>query len=474
MLFPTVDFAIFFAAVLAVSWAVPSFSLRWKVFILGASYFFYGYWDWRFVFLIVVSTVVNWVLAHLVNRTAGRRRRTALLVTDVIFNLAVLGFFKYYGFFLTSLSNALHPLGIQTSMPLLQVLLPVGISFFTFQGMSYVIDVYRGTVRPSPLLDFAVYLAFFPHVVAGPIVRASEFIPQMRRSGYERRIDSSRALFLIVSGLFKKMVIATFLATTIVDPVFDAPGTHSSLEILVAVYAYAVQIYADFSGYTDIAIGCALLLGIRFPDNFNAPYTATSLQDFWRRWHMTLSRWLRDYLYIPLGGSRGSRIFTYRNLMLTMLLGGLWHGAAWTFVVWGAIHGVGLSIERLVRERHGAAGAADARRVPFGGVLSRLATFHVVCLAWLFFRADSLGTAWELLSRMVTAPGSAPLVTPAVIGVIALAIAAQYVPSDALARLQSAFSRLAPTLQGAGVGASLLLIGALGPDGVAPFIYFRF
>jgi D-alanyl-lipoteichoic acid acyltransferase DltB (MBOAT superfamily) len=474
MLFPTVDFAIFFAAVLAVSWAVPSFSLRWKVFILGASYFFYGYWDWRFVFLIICSTLVNWVLARQVERTAGRRR-TAIVVADVVFNLSVLGFFKYYGFFVTSLTNALHPLGVSASMPLLQVLLPVGISFFTFQGMSYVIDVHRGTVKPSRLLDFAVYLAFFPHVVAGPIVRASEFIPQMRRTSYQRRIDSSRALFLIVNGLFKKMVIATFLATNIVDPVFEAPGTHSSLEILVAVYAYAVQIYADFSGYTDIAIGCALLLGIRFPDNFNAPYTATSLQDFWRRWHMTLSRWLRDYLYIPLGGSRGSRIFTSRNLMLTMLLGGLWHGAAWTFVIWGAIHGAGLCIERLVRSWRGAA-TAERRRVPraISAVLSRVVTFNVVCLAWLFFRSDSLATAWQLLTRMVTAPGPAPLVTNAVLAVIALAIAAQFVPSDALSRVQSAFSRLAPALQGAGVAASLVLIGALGPDGVAPFIYFRF
>jgi D-alanyl-lipoteichoic acid acyltransferase DltB (MBOAT superfamily) len=476
MLFPTIEFAVFFAVVLAVSWVLPAFGLRWKLFILGASYFFYGYWDWRFVGLIIISTLVNWTIGAAVAASRGNRLGAALVALDVIFNLGVLALFKYYGFFITSLGNALHPLGIGVSAPLLQVILPVGISFFTFQGMSYVIDLRRGATRPARLLDFAVYLAFFPHVVAGPIVRAVEFIPQLRRTGYERRIDASRALFLILSGLVKKMVLASFLATHLVDSVFESPKSHSSLEILVAIYGYAVQIYADFSGYTDMAIGCALLLGIRFPDNFNAPYTATSLQDFWRRWHMTLSRWLRDYLYVPLGGSRKGRLLTYRNLMITMLLGGLWHGAAWTFVIWGGIHGAGLSVERFVRARRqqgSAAGSAVRRRLP-STVLSRLATFHVVCLAWVFFRSDSLGTAWQLLSRLVTAGGPAPGVTPAVLLAIAVGIGAQYIPGGFLGRLQGGFSRLAPAIQGAGVAASLLLIGALGPEGVAPFIYFRF
>lgn len=479
MLFPTIDFAVFFSVVLGCSWLLPPFGTRWKLLVLVASYVFYGWWDWRFVALIVFATASTWALGNAVasSRSASGRRRW--MFTAVVLDLGILGFFKYYGFFVSSLDNALRPLHLG-GLPLLQVVLPVGISFFTFQAISYVVDIYRGTARPAPWLDFAVYLAFFPHVVAGPIVRATEFLPQLRRAGYERRIDATRALFLIVGGLFKKVVLASFLATNLVDPVFEVPQAHSSLEVLVALYGYAVQIYADFSGYTDIAIGCALLLGIRFPDNFDSPYSALSLQDFWRRWHMTLSRWLRDYLYIPLGGSRGPRWRTYRNLMTTFVLGGLWHGAAWTFVVWGAIHGVGLSIERELREwaarRRRLALVAGRRPVtlPGGRVLRRLITFHVVCLAWLFFRADSVSAALSLLGRLAWAHGPAPLLSPLVLTAVAGGVAVQYLPRDPWARLQAATSRLAPALQGVGLAAALVVIGALGPSGVPPFIYFRF
>ena len=243
------------------------------------------------------------------------------------------------------------PLALKT------IILPVGISFYTFMAMSYVIDTYRGDFVPTTLEKFAVYLSFFPHLVAGPIVRPGELIPQLDTPRDPRRVDTSRAFYLIATGLFKKVVIANYLASNIVDQVFGAPGQHSSLEILIAIYAYAVQIYADFSGYTDIAIGIALLLGFSFPRNFDSPYAATSLQDFWRRWHMTLSRWLRDYVYIPLGGNRKGTLITYRNLMLTMLIGGLWHGAGWTFVVWGGIHGTGMALERWHKDRPGYVGA---------------------------------------------------------------------------------------------------------------------
>jgi alginate O-acetyltransferase complex protein AlgI len=253
-----------------------------------------------------------------------------------------------------------------------------------------------------------------------------------------------------------------------VDPVFGTPGAHSRVEVLAAVYGYAVQIWADFSGYTDIAIGCALLLGIRFPANFDAPYTATSLQDFWRRWHMTLSRWLRDYLYIPLGGSRGSRLFTARNLMITMLLGGLWHGAAWTFVVWGAIHGGFLVAERRLRLRPPEAMTGVNR------ALARVLVFHVVCLAWIFFRADSVGTALSVLGRLGSGGGAAPLVTLPVVLAIAGGIAVQYVPAGTLGRLTGRFAELRPALQGGVAAAAIVGIGVLAPPGVAPFIYYRF
>ena len=468
MLFTTVDFAVFFTIVLALSWLVPAFGTRWKLLVLLASYVFYSWWDWRFSGLLAASTALNQAAAEAIARSRSAGTRRTVLGLAVAAGLATLGFFKYAGFFASSLANALGHLGLGAPLPLLQVVLPVGISFFTFQAISYVVDVYRGTTEPASRLDFAVYLAFFPHVVAGPIVRAREFIPQLRRSAAEPRLDGGRALCLILGGLFKKVVVAGFLSTAIVDPVFGAPGAHSRVEVLAAVYAYAVQIWADFSGYTDIAIGCALLLGIRFPANFNAPYTATSLQDFWHRWHMTLSRWLRDYLYVPLGGSRGSRLFTARNLMLTMLLGGLWHGAAWTFVVWGGIHGACLVAERRLRGRTLGLDPAVNR------ALARLLTFHVVCLAWIFFRADSVGTALTVLGRLVTGGGPAPLLTLPVLLAVAGGIAVQYLPAGVVGQLAARFSRLAPALQGTAVAAALVGIGVLGPQGVSPFIYYRF
>ena len=268
------------------------------------------------------------------------------------------------------------------------------------------------------------------------------------------------------------MVIASYLGSNIVDPVFGAPDQHSSLGILIAIYAYAVQIWADFSGYTDIAIGVALLLGFQFPQNFDSPYTATSVQDFWRRWHMTLSRWLRDYVYIPLGGSRGGSLKTYRNLLLTFLLGGLWHGAAWRFVIWGAIHGTALSVERMFRERAGASPRPDTATRRW---IRRFVTFQVVCLAWVFFRADTWDTAWEMLGRLFTEWGQAsPLVTFGVVAAIAGGIGVQYVSGSVVPWLMERFSRVGMAGQAAMIAGSLVVIDTLGPQGVPPFIYFRF
>jgi len=472
MLFPTVNFALFFVAVLAVSWLLRPYWLPWRLFILGASYFFYGYWDWRFTLLLAGSTAGNYLFGRLVFRSLQEGRRTRgtklLIAGDVALNLGVLAWFKYYGFFATSFVNLLNDSGMDLPLPLVLVALPIGISFFTFQGISYVVDISRGTVKPLRALDFAVFQSFFPHLVAGPIVRASELGPQLEAPPGRPLVDSSRAFTLIFAGLFKKVVISSYLASEIVDPVFAVPGEHSSLEVLVAIYAYAVQIYADFSGYTDIAIGCALLLGFRFPQNFDAPYTSRSLQEFWRRWHMTLSRWLRDYLFIPLGGSRGSRIFTARNLLITMVLGGLWHGAAWTFVAWGTIHGVGLVVERYTFP------AKEGREARWASTVRWIVTFHVVCLAWVFFRAESFDLAWQLLERLGTAWGDAPLVTPLVLVTVAGSLALQFLPKDWYARLQLSFAQMAPAGQMACLAVGLVAIDAFGPEGVAPFIYFRF
>jgi D-alanyl-lipoteichoic acid acyltransferase DltB (MBOAT superfamily) len=319
-------------------------------------------------------------------------------------------------------------------------------------------------------LDFAVYISFFPQLVAGPIVRASEFEPQMDHRPDPRHVRSPEAFRLIFQGLFKKVVVSSFLATNIVDPVFADPDRYSALENLWAVYAYAIQIYADFSGYTDIAIGCALLLGFRFPQNFDAPYISLSVQDFWRRWHMTLSRWLRDYLYIPLGGNRGSTAFIYRNLFLTMLLGGLWHGAAWTFVVWGALHGAYLIGEREIKGRWEPRGY-DPRLVKG---LQWLVTFNLVCLAWIFFRAENFGSAMEMIGQILFAGGTGPLVTGLVVFVVLAMLASQFVPIRLVYRVEDVFAATPLIVHALALAGGLLIIDALGPEGVAPFIYFQF
>jgi D-alanyl-lipoteichoic acid acyltransferase DltB (MBOAT superfamily) len=476
VLFPTATFAIFFLLVLPASWLLMRNGPRWRAFMLAASYLFYGWWDWRFCFLLAASTIVNQVFAVAVHRARDGSGRKLLLAADVVFNLGVLFLFKYYDFFAASFQNGLADVGVHVSPGLVGAILPVGISFFTFQALSYVIDVYRRDFTPTSLSKFAVFLSFFPHVVAGPIVRAREFVPQLRTPRDPRRVDASRAFFLIGSGLFLKVVIATYLADEIVDDVFGTPDRYSALDVLVGVYAYAVQIFADFCGYTNIAIGVALLLGFRFPQNFDNPYTALSPRDFWRRWHMTLSRWLRDYLYIPLGGNRHGNLVTYRNLMIVMILGGLWHGAGWTFAIWGALWGVALVGEHWWEERRRARGPVPARGPSVRGrAWRRLATFNLVCLGWVFFRAASVDDAFSVLGRIVTGWGQSPeLVSGGVLLAIAVGIGGQYVPTDAFDRLMVVFSRLSPVAQGAALALALTVIGALGPEGVAPFIYFQF
>ena len=470
MLFPTIRFAAFFALVFPLSWALVPSSHRWKWFMLGASWFFYGSWDWRFIALIALSTGGNQAFAHLVHRAPeGSPRRWAVRAA-VVTNLAVLGYFKYTGFLSDSGVSILRAFGFDIAPVDVRIVLPVGISFITFQALSYVIDVGRGKLAPASALDFGVYLAFFPHVVAGPIVRASEFLPQLRERPDPRKVDVGPAFWLIAVGLFKKVVVASFLADRIVDPLFASPEQHGGLEALVGIYAYAVQIYADFSGYTDMAIGLAALLGFRFPQNFDSPYTATSVQDFWRRWHMTLSRWLRDYVYIPLGGSRKGRRRTYISIFLTMLLGGLWHGAAWTFVVWGALHGGWQILERWWRERSPA--GEDRQPGPLSPWVGRLVTFHVVCLGWVFFRSDSFRTAGLVLSRLVQ-PSPTPL-NMVVLLVVALMLAAQFVPGDVVGRARRSLAEVHPAVLGLGLAMVVVVVDVLGPEGVAPFIYFQF
>ena len=353
-------------------------------------------------------------------------------------------------------------------MPFLGLILPIGISFFTFHGISYVVDVYRQEVAVCRRLDdMLLYLSFFPQLVAGPIVRAAFFLPQLYAPAPER-LPIGPPLMLITAGLFKKVIVANYLATGLVDPVFFDPKNFAALDLLLAAYGYAIQIYCDFSGYTDMAIGLAALLGYRFPPNFNQPYRASSFQEFWRRWHISLSSWLRDYLYKPLGGSRHGHLRTTFALMTTMLLGGLWHGAALKFVVWGALHGAALGLERLARpltaRLHG----------PAFKIAATLLVFHLVCIAWVFFRADSLDTAILYLRTFLQFDPGVTQASPFTVSLIALGLAIQFTPPNWPIRIAR---RLAATPNWAlAAAAALLIVGidAMGPDGVAPFIYFQF
>jgi alginate O-acetyltransferase complex protein AlgI len=474
MLFPTIDFAIFFAIAFTVNWLLNPYPVPWKLGIIVLSYVFYGWWDWRFVLLLATSTVFAHAGARGIKAARSERTRRVALVLSCTGLLGLLGYFKYYGFFAVNVDNALDHIGIHNLIPLIQPTLPVAISFFTFMALSYVIDVYRNQLEVARPIDLAVYLCFFPHLIAGPIVRGGELLPQIRHRRDPHQIDFARAIWMIMAGLFKKVVVSSYLSTSIVQPVFGAPSQHSGLEVVFAAWGYAVQIYCDFSGYTDIAIGLALLLGIRFPVNFDAPYTARNLQDFWRRWHITLSRWLRDYLYIPLGGNRGSRWFTARNIMITMVLGGLWHGANWTFIIWGALHGGAQVVGHFRRENRIARGLPAIADGPGRVWWQRFWTFQYVCLGWVFFNATSFANATSVLGRLFSAWGPSPLVTPLLALTIAFFIAVQFVPLDAVGKLQGLFSRQRPAVQVSALGLTLLVITTLGPTGVAPFIYYKF
>jgi D-alanyl-lipoteichoic acid acyltransferase DltB (MBOAT superfamily) len=404
--FDTPIYIIFLTLVVITYWR-----LGWRPqnhLLLLASYVFYGWWDPRFLGLIAASTIVDFYCARAIARTDDVARRKLLLTISLVINFGFLGAFKYFNFFMDSFAVALEALGFHhTPTAVLRILLPPGISFYTFQEVAYIVDVYKRRLKPADsLVDYALFISLFPHLIAGPIQRPDHLLPQVQAP---RRFDSERffnGLLLILSGLFRKAVIADNCAL-LADAAFSGRMGPPNLPIvLIGTYAFAWQIYGDFSGYSDIARGSAQLLGFHFMVNFRQPYLATSLQDFWRRWHISLSTWLRDYLYIPLGGSRDGERRTYRNLMLTMLLGGLWHGANWTYVVWGGIHGAGLGIERAARRMlpwaaADAADTADAAAPSFVATWAwRIVIFHLVCLAWIFFRAQSLGEAMTFLGGL--------------------------------------------------------------------------
>lgn len=398
MLFNSTPFLIFFTIVYSLYLVLPH---RWQNrMLLAASYIFYGWWDWRFLSLILISTLVDYLCGLGIARSTQPSRRRGLLLVSLITNLGLLGIFKYCNFFLDTFARLLEACRIPVSWPHLNIILPVGISFYTFQTLSYTIDIYRGRMRPTTHFgDFALYVAFFPQLVAGPIERARHLLPQILNPRRVTLAGFIEGCHLIAWGLFEKMFVAALLAR-IVDPVFAPDGSTNGLDILTALYAFAFQIFCDFDAYSNIARGLARCLGIDLMVNFRLPYAACNPREFWQRWHISLSSWLRDYLYIPLGGSRYGPWITACNLMITMLLGGLWHGAAWTFVLWGLYHGLLLTGHRLLFWR-GSAPDPDTRPRPVRRMITRLIFFHLVIISWLFFRCGSMAQAGQMLSGLV-------------------------------------------------------------------------
>jgi D-alanyl-lipoteichoic acid acyltransferase DltB (MBOAT superfamily) len=470
MFFDSPLYLVFLSLTVVVYWC-----LRFRaqnLFLLAASYFFYGWWDWRFLFLMATSTAADFIVGLGIERSGNPTRRKGLLIFSVGLNLTFLGFFKYFGFFVHSFSDVARAMGLADVPTLVwQIALPPAISFYTFQEIAYIVDVYKGKLKASTsLTDYALFVSLFPHLIAGPIQQPSHLLPQVQEPRHWNSEKAFDGLILILEGLFRKVVIADNCALVANAAFNGSLGPYSLPVILLGAYAFAFQIYGDFSGYSSIARGSAQLLGFHFMVNFREPYLAQSLQEFWRRWHISLSTWLRDYLYIALGGSRRGAIRTYLNLIVTMLLGGLWHGANWTFVAWGAIHGFGLAMERLF------AGASERRsaRTFAGRWARRLVVFNLVCIAWVFFRSTSIAEAWSLLGA-ISIWDWQPL-----FGITAQFLAIYAVPMIlidlTLERSQSEYlfaERSYPVrvLTGFGLGVLTTLFGA---NQANAFIYFQF
>jgi alginate O-acetyltransferase complex protein AlgI len=480
MLFVEFRFFWFSLAVFAVYWSLRRNDSR-KIWLLICSYFFYACWNWKFLFLIMASSALDYFVGQMMTRSTNQRARRGWLIMSLCANLGTIAFFKYYNFFVTSAGALLAWLGLPTNLHTLEIVIPVGVSFYTFHSMSYTIDVYRGKLRPvSSILDLACFIGFFPQMVAGPIVRASQFLPQLRSIRRFAEVDARGALVLFLTGFVKKACIADTVAPY-VDRYFDAPANFTAASAWLGVLFYAIQIYCDFSGYTDMAIASAGLLGYELPVNFRFPYFARNISDFWHRWHISLSSWLRDYLYIPLGGNRGARWFVYRNIMITMLLGGLWHGGAWTFVIWGGLHGLALVVHRAWTHRRNVLPEAKEmeKHLPpkgpqsIGDWLVWFLTMYWVCVAWICFRAVDLKHALPALRGFVLfhGGGSEQLGTRMLWVVAALAFV-HWLNSRGL--FSKWWRRLPAPVFAAGYGCAFAVVLLFIPPHYAPFIYFQF
>lgn len=481
MLFNSFVFVAFLGVVLPLYYAL---SHRWQNrMLLVASYIFYGYWDWRFLSLLAASSCIDYCVGRWMEALSDPRRRRALIMVSICVNLGLLGFFKYFDFFVESTADLLSSMGLNVNMPLLHVVLPVGISFYTFQSLAYTIDVYRGTQKAARnFFDFLLYVSYFPQLVAGPIERASHLLPQIERPRHVDQTQLASGAQLMLWGYVKKVVVADGLAPY-VDACFADYSNLSAGALLLGVYAFAFQIYADFSGYSDIARGVSRIMGIELMENFRQPYWSRNITEFWRRWHISLSTYLRDYLYVPLGGNRKGLRRQYINLALTMLLGGLWHGAAWTFVVWGGLHGIYLAVHKAWTRGRKITAEGPPTNLREWAVygLKCVATFHLVCFAWVFFRGESemqvegyligmmgLFTSWDF--SIAPAIHGLPQTLIVLAGITAIIDGASW-----YRRRETPFDYATPAwIRTAGYAVALLLLAYVRENSGETFIYFQF
>jgi alginate O-acetyltransferase complex protein AlgI len=482
MLFTNGNYFVFLALIFFGYWLLATKRSVPVLFLLAASYYFYALWNPKFLGLVFLLSTVDFAVALGLGSLSGRKLRRLLVSVSVLTDIGVLIAFKYFNFFSDSLTALLRDAGWHISpFSLGNLILPLGLSFITFRSLSYVIDVYRGTISPTRhYFDYLAFVAFFPTVIAGPVVRAADLLPQFRTRPELTSEQGTQAIFLIMLGLIKKIAIADFLGNNLVDRVFDQPQLYSSLETLAAIYGYALQIYCDFSGYSDIAIGSAMLLGFKLPLNFDTPYRARDLRDFWRRWHISLSTWLFDYVFVSLGGLRKRRFNLYRNLVLTFLVGGLWHGAAWTFVIWGGLHGLGLSLNHWWAARGRPSKSRprpslNPRREPhwWSKAIGVVVTFHFVCLTWVVFRAESLAGAWQVLKRLGVLQFSTGNLSTSILVVLAVAYLSHWSPRIITEPIDKTWAWLPAPVQ-----AALILCLAIGlyyvAGAEAQFIYGNF
>lgn len=476
MEFPTIKFVYFALITLTISWLMRQQRSVQKAFLLLASYYFAWQWKPLFLGVIVFSSLMNYAFGRAIHMMKGHPRRKPVLVVGLVANLGVLGFFKYYGFFVDNLQNLTDLLDVSVHLPLLELIVPFGISFYTFQGMAYLVDTYRDkAVQPETLLDWMLFISFFPQLGAGPICRSHELLPQLHAPAPKQVPDLSVAVTLIASGLFKKMVMATYLASHTTTDAFLFPKNWSSLELVLATYAYTAQVYLDFSGYTDLARGVGLLFGFRIPENFNYPYQATNIGDFWRRWHITFSTWLREYIYFPLGGSRKGRLRCYFNLMVTFVSCGVWHGASWGYIIWGGLHGIGLTLYKASLDLRRDWGFKSTGPWPlWWAAMGWFATITFCAFARIFFKTPDLATAWDFWGVLFSFTGRGAGFDLGVLFLTALTIFLNFYGRpifDAAVRLHERIPTLARPVAWATVMVALF---TLKPYGMAATIYFSF